>query len=338
MLLAVLLLAVQAADARIAEELDRAQQAFAANASTDPSWAQIKPRVQMVLDRARRAARAGQSWAALEDLGKVRTLLEASRSVEQSKGRDFQQAWKDEAPGLIARDAKARGRAWNGIPAAPRAIAESAQGQSVPYLNAAPAYASVTDARQGFFYLAQARALADFADLVASLEVVSKNKPLMLRSWSPELQALQAEVLAAYQPPRSIDQHPDFIGVNAQLKLARELDEGRMPAGALYAWLDALQQFASLELQAPDAAGQARLREQLAAARRQIAASRRDDSIELLFVERGELRAKMGEWPRVRAIVERVLPAYRAAVERRPPAARTAREEIRVTLVRWPYT
>ena len=46
----------------------------------------------------------------------------------------------------------------------------------------------------------------------------------------------------------------------------------------------------------------------------------------------------MGEWPRVRAIVERVLPAYRAAVERRPPAARTAREEIRVTLVRWPYT
>jgi len=145
-------------------------------------------------------------------------------------------------------------------------------------------------------------------------------------------------VIAAFQPPRSIDQHSDFIAINAQLKLARELDSGGLPAGALYTWLDAVQQFGALEAQDPDEATRAQLREQLAKARADLDAARRDDSIALLFVQRAEVRAGLGEWKRVRAIVEGVLPAYRAAMQGPPAAQRTPREEVRITLVRWPYT
>ena len=343
MLLATLLLFATAEPSatRLAAELDRSERAFAQNDSKDEQWVLLKPRIQTVLDRARRALAGKQLWAALEDLGKIRSVLDPSLALKGSEGRDleaFQARWKAAAPGLIERDAKARARRWKDRPAALRAIAEAVEGQSLPLLHAAPAYAAATEPQAGFFYLEQAKAMADFADLVASLAVRTRRAAPPLRSWTLELQQVQDRVIAAFQPPRSIDQHSDFIAINAQLKLARELDSGGLPAGALYTWLDAVQQFGTLEVRDPDEATRAKLGEQLTAARVEIGAARRDDSIALLFVQRAEVRAGQGEWRRVRAIVEHVLPAYRAAMERQPPPQGTPREEVRITLVRWPYT
>src|SRR5947207_4726850 len=343
MLLATLLLfaAAEPPQARVAAELERSERAFAQHDSKDEQWLQLRPRIQTVLDRARRALAAKQLWAALEDLGKIRGVLDPSLAVKASEGHDleaFQARWKAAAPGLIERDAKARARRWKGRPAALRAIVETAEGQSLPLLHAAPAYAAATEPQAGFFYLEQAKAMADFADLAASLAVGTRRAAPPLRSWTPELQRVQDRVIAAFQPPRSIDQHSDFIAINAQLKLARELDSGGLPAGALYTWLDAVQQFGALEAQDPGEAMRAQLRERLAKARAELDAARHDGSIALLFVERAEVRAGLGEWKRVRAIVERVLPAYRAAMQGPPAARRTPREEVRITLVRWPYT
>jgi hypothetical protein len=343
MLLATLILfaAAEPPEARLAAELERSQLAFAQNESKDEQWVQLKPRIQTVLDRARRGMAGKQLWAALEDLGKIRSVLDPSLAQKGSEGRDleaFQARWKAAAPGLIERDAKARARRWKDRPVALRAIAEAAEGQSLPLLHAAPAYAAATDPQAGFFYLEQAKATADFADLVASLAVRTRRAAPPLRSWAPELQQVQDRVIAAFQPPHSIDQHSDFIAINAQLKLAQELDSGGLPAGALYTWLDAVQQFGALEVQEPDEATRAMLVEQLAATRAELEAARRDDSIALLFVQRAEVRAGQGEWRRVRAILERVMPAYRAAMEGVPAAQRTPREEVRITLVRWPYT
>src|SRR5439155_449685 len=177
MLLATLLLfaAAEPPQARVAAELERSERAFAQNDSKDEQWLQLRPRIQTVLDRARRALAAKQLWAALEDLGKIRGVLDPSLAVKASEGRD--------------------------------------------------------------------------------------------------LEAFQARVIAAFQPPRSIDQHSDFIAINAQLKLARELDSGGLPAGALYTWLDAVQQFGALEAQDPGEAMRARLREQLAKARAELDAA-----------------------------------------------------------------
>src|SRR5262249_11218087 len=95
-----------------------------------------------------------------------------------------------------------------------------------------------------------------------------------------------------------------------------------------------------------DEPGQARVREDLAAARARLDASGRDESIAQLFLERAASQIahadgsvpSVDEWRSARGILDQVLPAYSAA---RPPAdggARPSGRTVRMTLVRWPYT
>src|SRR5262249_46388084 len=127
-------------------------------------------------------------------------------------------------------------------------------------------------------------------------------------------------------PPKSIDMHPRFIALNSTLKFARELDAARSYPSALYQYLEGVLHYAMLDPAAPDAAKQAELRGKLAEGLKTTLASKRDDSILQIFLERGEgwLTKANGaatsddEWRAVRAIVEQVTPAYYAALK---PAA-----------------
>jgi len=91
-----------------------------------------------------------------------------------------------------------------------------------------------------------------------------------------------------------------------------------------------------------DAAKQAELKERVARLRAELNASKKDDSIEAIFVERAEsfaVNAKTpDEWRSASAIVEQVPSAFRDA--RKPPVAarKSSRKTIELTLVRWPYT
>src|SRR3989442_105716 len=127
MLLATLLLfaAAEPPAARLAAELDRSEHAFAQNESKDEQWVQLKPRIQAVLDRARRALVGKQLWAAREALGKIRSVLDPSLGLKGRGGRAlevFQVGWRGAAPKLIGREAKALPRRWKDRPAALRAI------------------------------------------------------------------------------------------------------------------------------------------------------------------------------------------------------------------------
>ena len=167
-----------------------------------------------------------------------------------------------------------------------------------------------------------------------------------LRSLAPELEALQEKTNAAFQPPRSIDMHPRFIVLNSTLKFARELDSAKAYAGALYQYLDAVRNFGMLDPTVPDAAKQAALRNSVAEEMKKAAASKRDDSITQIFLERasGWLNKTDGaapssdEWRAIQAIVEQVLPAYNAALKPAAPLQQRAGRTATLTLVRWPYT
>src|SRR5438309_900221 len=78
------------------------------------------------------------------------------------------------------------------------------------------------------FYLGEAQGEAEFARFCAGLNLPRKGRAIALRSLLPELLALQEKTNAAFQPPRSIDQHPRFIALNSTLKLARELDAAKL--------------------------------------------------------------------------------------------------------------
>jgi hypothetical protein len=117
------------------------------------------------------------------------------------------------------------------------------------------------------------------------------------------------------------------------LKLAGELDAQGRRAGALYEYLDALQQLAAIAPAKKEPA------ESIESAARRLAASPRDESLGLLFVERAQSASGSPAGAgAVAAILGEVLPAYHEALAPPPAAAALPAPAITVTLVRWPYT
>jgi hypothetical protein len=96
-----------------------------------------------------------------------------------------------------------------------------------------------------------------------------------------------------------------------------------------------------------DAAGQTKVIEDLTGARTRLRASKRDESLAELFLERAESQVahadgsapSVDEWRSARVILDQVLPAYFAApLSTAVPGLSADARSIRMTLVRWPYT
>jgi hypothetical protein len=232
-------------------------------------------------------------------------------------------------------------------PAALRAIGEAALPQVRSYYDASLDYGRATAFDSGLYYMGSAIAQHELKALLASLSAATAAPAPPLRPLEPELARLEAEILAAYRPPASIDRHADFIRASAALKEARELDALGLRHGALLRYLQGVQRFEPVR--GADAAGGSGAEPEPAATRaRGIAAhdarlrsDPRDHTIGRLFLETAQALAGPGEGadPAVaRAIVDSVLPRYFAALE--PPEPLPARPQPRatVTLVRWPYT
>jgi len=230
--------------------------------------------------------------------------------------------------------------------AAIRALAEAAEGRTGPLLDGARGFAVSAKPGDGLFYLGEVRGQMQFAQFSARVEMARRGPATPLRSYAPELEALQQKVNAAFVPPRSIEQHPIFIAMNSALKLARELDASRRYAGALYQYLEATRMFNMLDAAPVDAAAQSGLRNAIEDARAELAEAPQDDSIALLFFERASIQSKhpdgsepsADEWRAVSAIARSVLPAYRAAMKPSTVFKAPKGKTVEVTLVRWPYT
>jgi hypothetical protein len=345
----------QEAASRIKAETERLQQAAGNDAAAGRSWKSVQPDFARSLARAQQALRAGRLYLSLEELGQARNLFcvfeNSPRTTTTKDGlSSFESAWKTTGLELAAFGNKARHRVWTGAPAAIRAMSEASQGKTMPMLEASRPYAyEMGEVDSGFYYLCAAREAAEFATFCHSLKLSRQAAVLGLRSVSPELRALQARTAAAFKPPRSIELHAQFIRLNATLKLAGELDASRLYAGALYKFLDAVQQFGMLESAAPaapDPGKQSELRRHLAALHARLIASKQDASIAELFVQRaGSLVApdrlpvaSQDDWRNARVVVEQVLPSYFAVVRAAPAVERSLPNAVTVTLVRWPFT
>ena len=88
------------------------------------------------------------------------------------------------------------------------------------------------------------------------------------------------------------------------------------------------------------------LRSLLAEELKKVSASKRDDSIAQIFLEKanGWLNKPEGaapssdEWRATQVVVQQVLPAYYAALKPAAPRQQRAGRTATLTLVRWPYT
>jgi hypothetical protein len=236
-------------------------------------------------------------------------------------------------------------------PALARALGEAALHQVRVYYDASLEYGRSTTPDSGLFYLGAAQAQAEFVKLARELGPQASLTPLgdapALRPLGAELDALERELLSAYRPPASVEQHPQFIAASSAVKMARELDAAGLRYGALLRYLQAILRFAAVRGPDPslsppaadppfDRSAFARKREALGAR-----LSGRDHSLGRVFLEvaDAELAAEpVAGAATATAVVDDVLPRYFAALGPPPPPVERPEPLATVTLVRWPYT
>jgi hypothetical protein len=333
----------------LASEIERWTAYVRGNTATDEAWTQVKQATEPVLARAGDALRDGRRLLALQRLGAARLNLSAAQYVagrpetEREDPAAMEKEWVRMGGVLKENLGTVSPRAFDGVaPAAVRALAEAALPQVRVFYDAGLEYGRSTMPRFGLYYIGVARAQREFADFCRKLSAATPRRAPAVRGLATELDSLEAELLAAYRPPASIDQHGDFIAASAALKEARELDAEGLRYGALARYLTAAQRFAAMR-PAPAGLDRAGLEQRLTEFGEQIAGGSVDHSMGGLLVEtaQADLAAAKPDAPVppiAAGIATDVLPRYFAALgPARPSPARPA-PRVTVTLVRWPYT
>jgi hypothetical protein len=304
------------------------------------SPAQIRQPNEPVLAKAEEDLRQGRRQLALLRLANLRGNLAAAtyrNGITAEQRNDMARMDAEWARmGSTLREelgALSPGSTFDGAPAVARALGEAARAQVRGYYDASLDYAHNTMPDQGYYYLGSAEGQRELAAFCRTVAAPSDLRPPALRSIGPELRSLEADMLAVYKPPLSVNHHGEFIGASSTLKEARELDAAGLYHGALLRYLQAAQIFAPLR-QPPlptltaDALNR-KLQEQAA----RLSAGGTDHSLGQLFLEMAQ-----SEPASAPVIATDVLPRYFAALEPAPPEAPQPKPEVTVTLVRWPYT
>ena len=342
----------QDAASQIQAEVERLQQLLAKKPVSFPGNPDANRGAGDALKSALQDQSAGRLYRSLEEFGQVTdfvhgawTIMDKEEAVKSGLPA-FEAEWENASAGITALERQTRTTNWSDSPSALQALSETAQAETMPLLEAGRGFAVSTEPKDGLFHIGEAQGEAEFAAFVASLRLPRKGAAYPLRSLLPELASLQQRVNAAFQPPRSIDLHVQFMLINTALKQATELDATKSYAGALYQYLLAVGYFGMLDAAPQDSSQQTALKIALAAARQKLDASQRDDSIAELFLERAESQLAhvdgsapgADDWKIAKVITEQVLPAYFAADHPLVAPERASGKAVEITLVRWPYT
>jgi hypothetical protein len=342
---ATLLLSVvlASADAPVRAEIERLRHELEAKPITMEGLAGT---AKEGLDASIAALDAGRLYSSLEALRRAEGLIYGAWYATEKEAAvasglpAFEKEWAEASRALKPGAPGSRSLA------AVRALAETSEARIEPLLEGARGFAVATGPKDGLFYIGQAQGEAAFARLCASLGAEGKLERYPLRTMLPELKQVQGKATAAFVPPRSIELHDRFIALNSTIKAGLELDGAEAYAGSAYQYLDAVRHLGMLDAAPLDEAGQGKLREDLAAARAKLGASKRDESLAQLFLERAanQLDHPDGspptadEWRSARVILDQVLPAFAAARMPAVVSKSSSAKTVRMTLVRWPYT
>jgi len=339
--------AAPAAADPLAAEIARLKAILDGAPPEDDFWKQIQGGPGTMLGRAGQALQDGRRFLALQRLGFARSDIASAAwtmarpEQERSDLAAFEAAWERLGHEREREFHVPAANAFDGVrPALVRGLAESAAAQAGTLYRASLDYGRSTEPLYGLFYAGAGEAQIGYAAFLRGLSDRKAPAPPALRSFAPELDALETQLLKTYKPPVSIDRHTEFITASASLKEARELDAAGLRAGALVKLLDATMR-AGILATAPDAPAPEDLASRLQPFERRLAAPGRDHSIGRAYLEgaQANLPGVTGANPVIaQSIVRDVLPRYFAALEPAPPRPPRPTPSVTVTLVRWPYT
>ncbi len=237
----------------------------------------------------------------------------------------FEAEWKTLGAQLAARE-KAYAPQSGQTPAAAMALAEASLTQVHPYYQSGHLYGLNRTVDEGVYYLGKSSAFLDFAFFCRLLHFRKPRAPLRLNSLESELQAMEAETLAAYKQSEDKDLR-QFITTNVSLKSAAELNHEQRYFGALLKYLEAGLALKLIKAKAPTPAQVEVLKRQLTAFGKRLSSGDIDHSIGVLYWEMaaralqpsaGEEVGEIGEPELKRAVVvlDEVLPRYFKAVSK----------------------
>ena len=311
------------------------------------------------LQRSRRALEAGYLYASLYDLqplmveNATRQYTESKRELDQAGFDVFDREWQSVGPQLSQQDKSLTKAGVDALPAAVRALVQSAQEQSRSLYQSARLYGRETTTPYGLHYIGQAKGFMDFAVWSAGLAFPRGPAGPVARAPEKEIAALERELLQSYQRPDATKQQGQFNEVSAQLKFAGDLNQQGKPLAALQTYLEASLMFGLMDAPSVNASDLDKLQKQGQQLKARFNAGPHDQSVGRMYWEVAEnnLAVPAGDKSSERAaqraaiILEKVLPRYfqyseGAVGPAAPVAAATApgNARVRVTLVRWPYT
>ena len=352
LVVAPLVAAEAAAASQIDAEIQRLEEAWRQTTPSDHNLDGIVSASRDALHSAKDALRAGRLLLAMESLARATDLYYGVREIvakssEMNGGMAaFEAEWAKASREVADRSGISRAKNWSASPASVRALAETALGRTGPLLDGGRGFATATGPRDGLLYIGEARGQAEFAAFCAALRLAGAKRGWVPRSLLPELLELQEKADAAFQPPRSVDQHSRFIALNSSIKLARELDAAKSYYGALYQYLEAVRHYGMLDAPAVGAERRAELKSAIGEEIRKGSKAGRDDSIPQIFLERTAAQivhadgsdSTADEWRTAGVVLTKVLPAYATVLKSAPRLRTNGDRTISVTLVRWPYT
>ncbi len=235
------------------------------------------------------------------------------------------------------------------IPAAVQALIDAACVQAEDYLLACGPQGKAVGEETGFYYLATARAHADYARFLKSLP---HEDPLVRPPKLPELSGLLARIesglLELYKPPAALGNHRDFIVASAKLKFARELFESGRSLASLRQALEAGRGLHRLKGGGQEA-GREQLLQKIDEQRNDLESQDIDhslatvllDSAESVLLESSSSADEERMARREAAIaIDHLVPAYLECLRDagRESVADHPTPSVTLTIVRWPFT
>lgn len=324
-------LAVSACD-RVSVAVEREEPLAAEIEAARP---QVQPAQQPALAQAEEDLRAGRRLVAILRYSGVKESLATAAYLRQHKAGqlpELEAEWQRMGGVLRADLGKPSPDAFQDVePAAVRALAEAAHSQIRGYYEASLEYGRNTMPDQGLYYLGSAQVQKELTSLYRAVSKPTSQAAPPVRPLGAELDALEAEMLAAYRPPASVEKHGQFINASSTLKEARELDAAGQRYGALLRYLQASRQLAAIN--GPTPLGAQALAGRIRELDERLSKGNVDHSLGRLFLEAAQSGA-----PDAGVIVQDMLPRYFAALEPARPAPPRPEPSVTVTLVRWPYT
>ena len=321
----------------LADDISRWKQFLETNKSSSEDWKSIKEGSLPLIEKASKAVAEGKRNAAVHYLAAVRGNLAGSRYVQdhnvtaETKLTTLEEDWKTAARALEA-PAKPD---LEGLPASMRAVAEASYSEIKVYYDSSLEYARATMPEYGYFYLGLAQGQLQFVDVLSTVKQDSSVDAPSFPGLAQQMDQLEDELLAAYKPPASIDQHPIFIRTSALIKQARELESAGLKFGALYRLLQA-RQFLCKVTDPSLTVTPEQINANAQQAEEQLKKSQSDQSIARIFLERAMVEPDDAQT--AAAIFQKVLPLYHAALQPSKTAKKAVPPVATVTFVRWPYT